>query len=150
MTPEERKLKKYGLTKEQYKILLDYNKNRCFICNRPPQTRALHIDHDHRRESEGYNSIRGTLCFRCNKLLIGRFGDSDKAIELFESALRYLKQMKNGFFNFLKEQEKSGTGSNQERDRSEGIIPSGVQKEVENKSRRKTYRFKKRIQSEQG
>lgn len=36
----------------------------CAICGRPPKTRRLHIDHDHRTEE-----IRGLLCHACNRRL---------------------------------------------------------------------------------
>lgn len=39
----------------------------CAICHRPPGTRALHVDHDHRT-----GRIRGMLCYGCNRLLLIR------------------------------------------------------------------------------
>lgn len=139
----EKKLKKYGLTKEQYKIMLEYSGNRCYICNRPPRTRALHIDHNHKT-----GVIRGLLCLNCNQRIIGRSGDKQNAIELFENVVKYLKENGNGFNFNLKEQEKSGkAGSNKEGDRSEGIVSSGISEKMENKSSGKKVRIKKRIQS---
>lgn len=39
--------------------------NVCWICGRPPKTRALHVDHDHHT---GLN--RGLLCFRHNRFML--------------------------------------------------------------------------------
>lgn len=42
--------------------LITVRGNVCWICGRPPKTRALHVDHDHRT---GRN--RGLLCWSCNR-----------------------------------------------------------------------------------
>lgn len=68
-----RSLKKaYGISNEDYKKILTYQKSVCAICLVPPKaSKYLHIDHDH---STG--RIRGLLCHQCNWYL--GVIDSDK------------------------------------------------------------------------
>lgn len=82
-------LKGYGLTPEQYDILLESQNGVCAIC-RKPETRItqgklcdLAVDHDKKTER-----VRGLLCVRCN-LGIGALGDSS---ELVSTAAIYLKR----------------------------------------------------------
>ena len=83
----EKKLKKYGLTKNQYEKMIKFSNNTCYICGSPPRTRALHIDHSHKT-----GKVRGLLCHSCNRFLIGKLGDKKNAIELYEKAAEYLKK----------------------------------------------------------
>jgi len=43
--------------------------NQCAICKKPRSAfkKNLSVDHDHKT-----NKIRGLLCFRCNKFIVGR------------------------------------------------------------------------------
>ncbi len=93
--------KKYGLTAEQYKALLNKSGNTCYICGKPPKMKSLCIDHDHKMARELKKkkqsiapSVRGILCFQCNHYLIGKMGDKVNAIELFTKALEYIKEAK--------------------------------------------------------
>jgi len=57
--------RKFGMTVEQYDVMLAAQGGGCCICGRPPRDDiSLHVDHDH---STGM--IRGILCFRCNNAL---------------------------------------------------------------------------------
>ncbi len=82
------KLKKYGLTEEQYQEMLDKSGNKCWICGNPPKQggKALHIDHSHKS-----GKVRGLLCWFCNMRLIGKVGDKSNAVELFLKAAEYIK-----------------------------------------------------------
>ena len=62
----------YGMTPEQYTILLHRQKGRCAICRRRPMKNSLSVDHCH---TTGTN--RGLLCARCNRG-IGLFWDDPK------------------------------------------------------------------------
>ena len=63
--------RKYGITVEQYEVMVKKQGGGCAICGRPPaQGSSLHVDHDH-----DSGRIRGCLCFRCNNAL-GDLGDS--------------------------------------------------------------------------
>jgi Recombination endonuclease VII len=59
----------YGLSPEQYRRLLKAQKGVCAICKRPPQYRALCVDH-----CRVTKRVRGLLCNNCNTGL-GLFGD---------------------------------------------------------------------------
>lgn len=72
----------YGISWEEYELLLLKFNNRCGICGGKDSIN-LSIDHDH-----ATNKIRGLLCNNCNNGL-GRFKDS---IELLNNAIMYLKQ----------------------------------------------------------
>ena len=66
LTPEQRRrqtlLARYGLTPDDYEVLLATQGGRCAICLREPKpNRPLQVDHCH--ES---GNVRGLLCFRCN------------------------------------------------------------------------------------
>lgn len=61
---------KYGITIAQYEEMLRMGNGCCWICEKPPKTIRLHVDHSHQAPDKG--RVRGLACFRCNKLLIGR------------------------------------------------------------------------------
>jgi len=54
----------FGITPEEYNLLLNLQKGKCAICEKPPTIRRLDIDHNH---STGI--IRGLLCRSCNRFL---------------------------------------------------------------------------------
>src|SRR3990167_11368153 len=60
------RLARYGMTIAQYFELSLKQAGVCAICKRPPKRRALAVDHDHKT-----SKVRGLLCFRCNKYLVG-------------------------------------------------------------------------------
>jgi len=82
-------LKKYGLTPEEYAVILDNQDGLCAICNSSPKE-SLHgvlaVDHCHKS-----GKMRGLLCNQCN-LGLGCFDDS--YIHL-QNALEYLNAPKN-------------------------------------------------------
>src|SRR5437867_13162633 len=51
-----------GLSLAEYDALLAAQGGGCAICDRPPKTRRLDVDHDHRT-----GKVRGLLCHRCNR-----------------------------------------------------------------------------------
>ncbi len=55
-------LRMYGITLEQYNLLLINQNYKCKICNDPPGKRNLAVDHDHNT-----GSVRGLLCDSCNR-----------------------------------------------------------------------------------
>lgn len=56
---------------------------RCECCNRPPGSRALHLDHCHVT-----NTFRGWLCGNCNSG-IGKLGDDEQGLR---RAIKYLRK----------------------------------------------------------
>lgn len=74
--------RKFGMTIEDYKRMLEEQGGGCATCGRPPRPDiALHIDHDHET-----GRVRGLLCFRCNNSL----GDLDDDPALLRKAAAYL------------------------------------------------------------
>jgi len=77
--------RKYGISVQIYDQMLKHQGLVCAICqNRPKPGRNLHVDHDH----GGHRLVRGLLCFRCNKQIVGRHRDSF----LLHSACEYLER----------------------------------------------------------
>lgn len=54
-------LKKYGLTPQQYDLMLAQQKGGCAACGGAPGKRAFHVDHCHET-----GLVRGLLCVGCN------------------------------------------------------------------------------------
>lgn len=92
-TPEDNKnafMKSvYGITLDQYEVLLEKQDGVCAICLRPERRKSryggtcrLHVDHDHKT-----GKLRGLLCSTCN-FAIGGMNDSP---ELLRAAADYLE-----------------------------------------------------------
>lgn len=60
----------YGITYDEYELLLACQDFRCAICLGRPRKNALSVDHDHKT-----GEIRGLLCSRCNHRLLGSAND---------------------------------------------------------------------------
>lgn len=77
----------FGITLEQYNVLLEMQHGVCAICLEPEtatsngKLKALAVDHDH-----STNKIRGLLCANCNRAL-GGFKDN---VERLRRAAEYL------------------------------------------------------------
>ena len=77
------RLRVYGLTREDYAVLLEEQGGVCAICREPCATgQTLSVDHDH-----ATGRVRGLLCRTCN-LGIGHLRDDAR---LVASALEYLR-----------------------------------------------------------
>jgi hypothetical protein len=74
----------YGLTLEEFDLLMEVQNGLCGICKTPllPTKSGTHVDHDH-----ATGRIRGLLCGSCNKGL-GNFRDSSAFLL---AAASYLK-----------------------------------------------------------
>lgn len=73
-------MKQYGMTVEEYDVMVTRQDGRCAICNGCPQ--RLHIDHNHKT-----GKVRGLLCGNCN-MGLGQFeDDTDRLLD----ALTYLQ-----------------------------------------------------------
>lgn len=83
---------KYGITDAEYKRLARHCGSACWICGKKPKPgKNLAVDHDHAKAKTGgvRRSVRGLLCFLCNKRLIGR-RRREHAV-LFTKAAEYLE-----------------------------------------------------------
>lgn len=85
---EHDKLKKFGITVEDYDKMLERQNGVCAICKRSPHVvlngaiKRLAVDHDHIT-----GRVRGLLCDHCNRGM-GLLRDS---IETLEGAAEYLR-----------------------------------------------------------
>ena len=78
--------KKYGITSDQYRVLLESQGYKCKICGSETAKGygSFHVDHDHKT-----GRIRGLLCQGCNTS-IGKFQDNPK---LLRRAADYLEEV---------------------------------------------------------
>lgn len=72
-------MKKYGITKDEWVIILKSQDGHCALC---PSTHNLNLDHNH-----STNVVRGILCYDCNRNFIGSHEDPEK----FRRAAEYLQ-----------------------------------------------------------
>lgn len=77
------KVKRYGITTDDYTRMFEAQGGGCAICKRPPTDRRLAIDHCHTT-----GKVRGLLCGPCN-VSLGQFGDNPRT--LLEAAKYLLK-----------------------------------------------------------
>ena len=75
----------YGITLEDYNIMLFEQDGCCAICNthHTEAKRGLVVDHNHNT-----GEVRGLLCDNCN-LTLGKINDD---INILKSAIKYLKK----------------------------------------------------------
>jgi hypothetical protein len=74
---------KYGITLEEFDVMLRSQGDRCAICRtEDPGRNNWHVDHDHET-----GSTRGILCMRCNNG-IGFLGDDPSRLDAAAAYLR--------------------------------------------------------------
>lgn len=80
-------LEKYGITGDEYEAILAAQGGVCFICQAPPRSKRLAVDHDHEL---GFTreAVRGLLCRRCNHRLLGSAHDKT---DILRRAIAYLE-----------------------------------------------------------
>lgn len=79
---------KYGITPQQYDLMLSQQKGGCAACGGPPGKRALHVDHCHET-----GLVRGLLCVGCNTAL-GALKESAlrmRALETYINQFTWIK-----------------------------------------------------------
>ena len=75
----------YGITEAEYELILDAQNGRCWICNKRPKKRRLHVDHEHVKRDKKADpmlkrtKVRGLLCWGCNTA-IAKFGDDSERL----------------------------------------------------------------------
>jgi hypothetical protein len=60
-------LQRYGITVQQYDKMFALQDGKCVGCGRPPKTRRLSVEHDHKSKR-----VRGLACHNCNRHLIAK------------------------------------------------------------------------------
>jgi hypothetical protein len=84
-----RLIREYGITVEQYDLILAAQAGRCAICLCVPRSRRLAVDHCHKSRVKGrLQDVRGLLCSRCNHDLLGAAHDKP---EILDRAAAYLR-----------------------------------------------------------
>lgn len=80
-----RRLRKFGVTLDQYDALIEAQGGVCAICEGPPNGKddVFHVDHDHQT-----GMLRGLLCHSCNTSL-GHFRDD---VVVLQRAIEYLAE----------------------------------------------------------
>lgn len=80
-------MRNYGITIEQYEILLKKQSGKCAICGtseiRRAKAKYFNIDHNHKT-----GNIRGLLCHDCN-IILGKLNDD---IEMCKNIIKYLSK----------------------------------------------------------
>jgi hypothetical protein len=71
---------RYGITAEQFDVILAEQGGLCAICREKP---AVHVDHDHVT-----GAIRGLTCFNCN----GGLGQFRDRVDIMRQAIHYLER----------------------------------------------------------
>lgn len=74
---------KFGITIEQYELILKEQNYTCAICKKPATTKRLAVDHCHKT-----GQVRGLLCSHCNQGL-GHFMDD---LSIINNSLKYLQK----------------------------------------------------------
>ena len=79
----------YGITREEYEELLEWQGHRCYICRRNARSRRLSVDHNH-----ATGEVRGLLCSGdegCNYKILGTI-ESYGGIEVARRIVDYLEE----------------------------------------------------------
>jgi hypothetical protein len=73
----------YGITDEQYKILVEVQNGLCAICLKSTYPKPLYVDHNHIT-----NKIRGLLCINCNNAI----GQVKENVEILLNMINYIQE----------------------------------------------------------
>jgi hypothetical protein len=67
--------RKYGISLEDYQRMLEEQDGKCWICRRPPGTRSLAVDHDHKAKRIKVDVLRlaGGVLWRAKAWYRGQF-----------------------------------------------------------------------------
>jgi len=74
-------MKNYGITLDEYNKLLEKQGGGCAVCGKSPDSRRLHVDHDHKT-----GAVRGLLCSGCNTAL----GHAADDVSILQRLIGYL------------------------------------------------------------
>lgn len=84
--PNADRLRKRGLSDQEFRDMMELQGYQCAVCPTPMTLRGGHIDHDH---ATGF--VRGVLCRQCNHTL-GHAGDDPDRLEMLATYLRLTKK----------------------------------------------------------
>lgn len=75
---------KYGITLEEYDVMLEEQNGVCYICGLPPLGYRLAVDHDHEK-----GRVRKLLCSNCNRAL----GFAKENTDTLKKLISYIEQL---------------------------------------------------------
>lgn len=99
--PKKATLKRYGLSLEEWKAMLDDQGGVCFVCEKEPPNGRLCTDHDHVKKwkkmppDQRKLYVRGLLCSYCNLRLLRKGWTLKKLERAVEYVKRYEQRRKN-------------------------------------------------------
>lgn len=73
---------RYGISTEEYELMVITQQGKCAICRREPAKGRLHVDHDHET-----GEVRELLCGLCNRSLA-----YIEDVKWYKAAKAYLKR----------------------------------------------------------
>jgi len=94
--PSKPTLRKYGITVDEWRALLDLQGGVCGVCGKLPASGTLHIDHFHARgwarmaPAQRKLHVRGLACHVCNRFHLARNMSVAKA----KGLLAYLERFR--------------------------------------------------------
>lgn len=74
--------REYGISFEEHKQILVAQNNQCAMCG---STGRLFVDHDHHQGAGNRKAVRGLLCYRCNRYILG-----NRTLKQIEQSHKYL------------------------------------------------------------
>ncbi len=88
LTPSPNTLKKYGLSEEEWRAILERQGGVCFVCKKEPNKGRLCIDHEHVKgwrkmppaQRKGF--VRGLLCWTDNHYALARGMTVERAMNV--------------------------------------------------------------------
>lgn len=90
--PTDETLEKYGLSRLDFRMLLEVQNGVCPVCQKVPTTGRWYIDHEHVKGWKKLPAekrklyVRGILCYFCNRFYLAKAMTTAKA----ENIIKYL------------------------------------------------------------
>ncbi len=90
--PTDETLEKYGLSRLDFKMLLESQNGICPVCEKVPSTGRWYIDHEHVKGWKNMPAekrklyVRGVLCYFCNRFYLAKAMTKVKA----KNIIKYL------------------------------------------------------------
>jgi hypothetical protein len=109
--PTKYTLKKYGITEEDWRAILDRQGGGCGVCGLVPESGTLHIEHEHvrgwKKMPPEYRKrfVRGLCCFTCNTRWVGRGATPQK----LRAAAKYLEEYDRRKYETITDAPNQGT-----------------------------------------
>lgn len=96
-TKDKYLFKTYGISLATYEALFKHQNGKCAICGNPPKNKSLNVDHRHVKKFKAMEpcqkrkEVRGLLCFKCNKFLMGALENYKNPREVLAALNEYCR-----------------------------------------------------------